>query len=93
MMPPNCCLCNKWLATGDVCELVCFHKTPEQESWYAEAESRLIPDHPPNCEWFCEDHLAAARSLVELYLDQALAKIRKNSSPEFLGRNQQRDTQ
>lgn len=93
MMPPNCCLCNKGLATGADCELVCFHKTPEQESWYAEAESRLIPDHPPNCEWFCEDHLEAARSLVELDLDQALAKIRKNSSPEFLRRNQQRDTQ
>ena len=35
MMPPNCCLCNKGLATGDEYELICFHKTPEQEAWYA----------------------------------------------------------
>ena len=93
MMPPNCCLCDKGLETGDECELICFHKTPEQEAWHAEAESRLIPDHPPNCEWFCEDHVETARSLVSLDLDQALAKIRKNSNSEFLRRNQQRDTQ
>ncbi len=93
MMPPNCCHCDKGLETRDECELVCFRRTPEQQAWYAEAESRLIPDHPLNCEWFCEDHLEAARSLVELDLDQALARILKNSSPEFLQRNQQRDTQ
>lgn len=75
MMPPNCCLCGKGLATGDECELICFHKTLEQEAWYAEAEARLIPDHPPNCAWFCEDHAKAARSLVDLDLDRALATV------------------
>lgn len=75
MMPPNCCLCDKGLETGDECELICFQKTPEQEAWHAEAETRLIPDHPPNCAWFCADHVEAARSLVDLDLARALAAI------------------
>ena len=75
MMPPNCCLCDKGLATDDECELICFHKTPEQEAWYAEVEARLISGHPPNCEWFCEDHADAARRLIDLNLDRAPAVI------------------
>ncbi|MCH2212550.1 MAG: hypothetical protein MK110_14695 [Fuerstiella sp.] len=76
MMPPNCCLCDKGLETGAECKLLCFHKTPEQENWYAEADSRLIPDHPPNCAWFCNDHIDAAEALVDLDLDQALEILR-----------------
>ena len=74
MMPPNCCLCDKGLETGDECELICFHKRPEQESRYAEAETRLIPDHPPNREWFCAGHVEAARSRLDL--DRALGALR-----------------
>lgn len=92
MMPPNRCLCDKELQTGDECELICFHKTPEQEAWYAEAEARLIPDHPPNCAWFCKDHLEAARPPVPFDLDQALETICKNPSSQFRRRNAQRGT-
>ena len=81
MMPPNCCLCDKGLVTGYECELVCFHKTPDQEVWYTDAESRLLPDHPPNCEWFCEDHFEAAWSLVSLDQDQAV-KMRDSGTPK-----------
>jgi hypothetical protein len=80
-MPPNCCLCDKGLVTGDECELVCFRKTPDQEVWYTDAESRLLPDHPPNCEWFCEDHFEAAWSLVSLDQDQAV-KMRDSGTPK-----------
>jgi len=92
-MPPNCCLCDKELGTADECEFVCFRRTPEHEASYAQAKSRLIPDHPPSCEWFRDDHVEAARSLVSLDLDQSLAKICNDSSPQFLRRNTQRDTE
>ena len=76
MMPPNCCLCDKGLETGDECELVCFRRTAEQESWRAESDSRLFPDHPPDCEWFCKDHVEVARAFIDLDLKQALEAIR-----------------
>lgn len=75
-MPPNCCLCGKGLDTGHDCELVCFRRTEEQEAWHAEADSRLIADHPPDCEWFCEDHVGVARAFIDLDLKQAIEAIR-----------------
>ena len=76
MMPPDCCLCHKGIATGHQCELICFRRTAEQEAWHVAAQSRLVPDHPPDCEWFCEDHVDTARALIALNRDQAIAAVR-----------------
>ena len=76
MVPLNCCFWEKGLDTGDGGELICFRRTPEQSAWYAEAEARLIPGHPPDCAWFCADHIEVVRPLVDLDLGQALATIR-----------------
>lgn len=80
MMPPNCCLCDNGLQTGHECELICFHRTPEQEVWHAEANSRPLPEHPPDCDWFCEDHVHTARAFIALDLDQAVEVIRNRET-------------
>jgi len=80
MMPPNCCLCDNGLETGHECELIGFHRTPEQEVWHAEVDLRPLPDHPPDCDWFCEDHVDTARSFIALDRDQALEAIRSRET-------------
>lgn len=80
MMPPNCCLCDRGIDSGDVCELVCFQRTPEQQAWHAEADSRSFSDHPPDCEWFCEDHVRTARSYRKLDCAKAVEAIRREES-------------
>jgi hypothetical protein len=37
--------------------------------------------HPPGLEWFCEQHLAGARSLCHLTLGQALQLLRAQGVP------------
>jgi hypothetical protein len=79
MMPPNCCLCDKGLKTGDHCELIYFHRTENDEGWYIRASSEThFSDHPPDCGWFCKLHMETAQSFANLDLKSALLHIQTN---------------
>jgi hypothetical protein len=83
MMPPNCCLCDKGLETGDACELVCFLRTAEDEAWHREmSDQPQFTGHPPDCDWFCSDHLPTAYNLKHssLSLLQTLNRIRQQEA-------------
>lgn len=76
MMPPNCCLCERGLDTNDNCELVAFAKRPEDIQWYRAIEASGETGHPPNVDWFCASHVAGAREIAHLTIDEALAQLR-----------------
>jgi hypothetical protein len=77
MMPPKCRLCDRGHETGDDCELICFARTASDQEWHDWAASpAAIPDHPPDCGWFCDSHVETARSLVHCDLTSALDHVR-----------------
>ena len=77
MMPPDCWLCDRGRETGDDCELIYFARTASDQEWHDWAASPAgIPDHPPDCGWFCDDHVETARSLVHCDLTSAMDHAR-----------------
>ena len=81
MMPPDCWLCDRGQNTQDDCELICFARTASDQEWHDQAASPFArPDHPPDCGWFCNDHIETARSLVHCDLKSALDHIRTKES-------------
>ena len=81
MMPPDCFLCDKGLATGNNCELICFAKTESDHQWHTLAQSEAgLTGHPPECGWFCEQHLETVKSLTHLTISSALQHIRERES-------------
>lgn len=79
MMPPNCCLCDKGIKTGDQCRLICFSKTESDRQWHAMALSEDgFTGHPPNCDWFCDTHAETARAFSHCELSAALRYLREN---------------
>lgn len=78
-MPPNCCLCDKGLETGDTCELIRFFKTESDRQWHAVAASEgEVAGHPPDCDWFCNLHAAAVKNLRHHDRSTALLHLREN---------------
>lgn len=81
MMPPNCCLCDKGIETRDKCELICFSKTESDRQWHAMAASGLgIAGHPPDCDWFCDMHASAVKTLHHCERSKALLHIQQNEA-------------
>jgi len=77
MRPPDCCLCDRGLATNDDCEWVCFQQTESDKQWHADAASpEGLTGHPPDCDWFCEDHAETARSMSHHDRSTALERIK-----------------
>lgn len=82
MMPPKCRLCDRGHETGDDCELICFARTASDQEWHDWAASpAAIPDHPPDCGWFCDAHVETARPLVHCDLTSALDHVRTHGHP------------
>lgn len=77
MRPPCCGLCGRDMDEHDQGGLVSFALRPEDEAWKARAEAEQLVGHPPWMEWFCGEHLAAARALAHLTRPQAMARLRE----------------
>lgn len=69
MKPPYCIICGK----DKNCDVVYFKKTPEGE----EFERRKWVGHPPDCDWFCEDHIEMAKKHQHLTIGEAIGLIKK----------------
>ncbi|MCA9563049.1 MAG: hypothetical protein KC561_06150 [Myxococcales bacterium] len=76
MRPPICDICGAD-ALDNGGGLVRFALRPSDQRWLDRAEAD--PDfvgHPPNQEWYCGEHIEAARALDQLAIDEATAKLR-----------------
>lgn len=73
MRPPECELCSRTDA-GTV--LVRFASDAKARAWRGRAQSEGFVGHPPDEEWFCSQHRAAAEALRHLSRDAALAVLR-----------------
>ncbi|MDA7915009.1 hypothetical protein N9018_02735 [Rhodopirellula sp.] len=79
MMPPNCCLCDKGIESGDTCELISFAKTESDREWHVQATlGEGFTGHPPDCDWFCDIHAHAAKHLVHYDRSAALLYLQQN---------------
>jgi len=76
MRPPICEICDVRFGL-DEGGMVTFARAPEDAAWYRRAESPGFTGHPPNVEWFCGKHIAAARALAELTRAAAVKKLRE----------------
>lgn len=83
MQPPICELCGTKFSEGG--KLVYFKRTPGDEEWYKLAEKPGFTGHPPNAAWFCEEHLAAAENLREIYFSDAIKALRKSMDEGRIG--------
>ncbi|MBD3350154.1 MAG: hypothetical protein GF364_01555 [Candidatus Lokiarchaeota archaeon] len=76
MRPPICAICDKRFAPNEG-GLVYFKKRESDKKWYKRAKEEYIIGHPPNAEWFCEDHYVKAKEYENLPLHEALEKLRR----------------
>lgn len=72
MRPPECAICGLRFEPRESGDAVAFARTDDDERWHQRDDA--VPDHPPNVEWFCADHLARARKLRGLPLGEALRR-------------------
>jgi hypothetical protein len=73
MRPPECGLCGH---TDSGTQIVRFASDPAAQAWRARARVEGFVGHPPDEEWFCSEHLAAAEALCHQTRDTALASLR-----------------
>ena len=66
MKPAICSICGKFPAAGD---WVAFQDHDERQP--------IGLSHPPGLEYFCDEHVGAARRLVSLDTASALATLKK----------------
>lgn len=74
MRPPICAICDDRFMEGG--GLVQFKLTDAQRVELKRFEQPGFVGHPPGLEWFCPQHLPAARELSHLTLGEAMAKMR-----------------
>jgi hypothetical protein len=79
MRPPRCAVCHVRFGP-DEGGLVTFALDERAHAFHArrQAEPGFI-GHPPEQEWFCAAHLAAALSLTMLTRPEALERLRTTS--------------
>ncbi len=77
MRPPICAICGARFG-GDEGGLVSFAMDDDARAFAAKrhAEPGFV-GHPPQQEWFCQDHVAAARALSGRTRREALAALRQ----------------
>ena len=73
MRPPECARCGEGFDPSDGGATVEFRRTAASELWHERAEQEGFVGHPPNLEWFCNQHLSRALELRELSLAEAMA--------------------
>lgn len=70
MRPPICALCDQDALDGG--DIIDFKKGPSDLEWDRKAERGDWIGHPPYADWFCKDHIAAAREVAHLSLPEAM---------------------
>jgi hypothetical protein len=75
MRPTVCAICDVRFESGG--GSVRFVSRPSDREWRRRAEAPGFVGHPPDTEWFCETHIAAARDRApEVTIDVALRQLR-----------------
>ncbi len=79
MRPPLCAVCHVRFGP-DEGGLVAFALDERARGFHArrQAEPGFV-GHPPEQEWFCAEHVGAARSLTMLTRAEALTRLRTTS--------------
>lgn len=79
MRPPICAICDKdFYFQGGLVQFALSEKEKEEMKRFEEPD---FVGHPPGLEWFCGEHIEAAKSLSHLTISEAF-KILKQKKPE-----------
>lgn len=84
MEPPICSVCEK--EDFENAEVVYFLETKAVLDEQKRMNERELSYHPSNAAWFCPKHLAAAKALVHLPIDEALSQLKKRKWFNFTKR-------
>lgn len=77
MRPPICAICKKRFAPSDGGK-VYFKETEEQKEYNKRFDEPGFVGHPSHLEWFCEDHIEAAKELKNLSSTEAIKELKKD---------------
>jgi len=79
MKPPICAICDRDFRTA-ISEggLVQFTLTPSETEKYINMKDSKISGHPAGLEWFCKDHIEAAKKYKNLTKTHALRIIKSS---------------
>lgn len=75
MRPPICAICGTDFGPTEG-GLVRFAARPSDTQWRERVQRENLVGHPPDTDWFCGEHVAAARASAHLAIDAALAQMR-----------------
>ncbi|MHA1277427.1 MAG: hypothetical protein ACTSQI_20325 [Candidatus Helarchaeota archaeon] len=70
MRPPICAICGKRFDPSKG-KLIYFMRRPSDEEWHKTMKEKHLVGHPPEAEWFCENHYKRALELQHLTIDKA----------------------
>lgn len=73
MRPPICAVCNVRFSARDGGTV----RFANYEPLGKDDQGRSRVGHPKGLEWFCAEHIAAAKALAELTSRDAIAQMRK----------------
>lgn len=88
MRPPICAECGREFGPAEGA-LVTFAPRPSDTEWRERSQREGFVGHPPNVEWFCGEHAAAAQAQAGETINVALAALRAGPAepprewPEF----------
>ena len=77
MLPPVCEICSREFNPDVEGELVYFRETERGRAFEKRAIEEKWADHPPDAAWFCGVHVAEARKLAHLTIDDALKTLKR----------------
>lgn len=80
MRPPICAVCGTDFGPAEGA-LVTFALRPTDAEWRERSQREGFVGHPPNVEWFCGVHAAAAQARAGETVDVALAALRADAPP------------
>ena len=79
MRPPICAICKKRFTPRVGGKLVSFKETEADKKYNEKFKEPGVVGHKAHREWFCNEHLAKAKSLIHLSRKEAM-EIMKTSS-------------
>lgn len=74
MLPPYCCICQRECGSE---RLVTFRETEAGRVFARRVEEEGITGHPPDAQWFCDEHYELVKDLTDLTFPEALQAMRR----------------